>query len=229
MYYPILLNIKDKLCIVIGGGNVAEQKIKGLLRCEALVRVISAHIHPSIHELINKGEKIEWIKREYHNGDLQGAVLVIGATDDSKINNDLKKEAKMLRIPANIVDAPSDCDFILPSVISRGHLQLSISTNGKSPGFSKVFREHLEQIIDKDYERLLNILGDVRQIVLERYNNHLIRKKLLIYLARSYKQVMDDIHMCKKDELIVQKWEGILKDYRDKIDERVQDCFLEAD
>ncbi|MEM7828717.1 MAG: bifunctional precorrin-2 dehydrogenase/sirohydrochlorin ferrochelatase [Candidatus Aenigmatarchaeota archaeon] len=161
-YYPINLNIKGKKCLVIGGGGVAERKVEVLLKCGALVTVISPTITERIRELVEDG-KIEYICRSYRRGDLNGYFLAISATDSSEVNDQVWKEAEEIGLLLNVVDNPEKCHFTVPSVIQRGDLLITISTSGKSPALSRKLREDLERIIGDEYGIFLDILGSIRK------------------------------------------------------------------
>ena len=160
-YYPINLNIENRMCIVIGGGKVAERKILSLLDCKADVTVISPKVTRFIKKLSNES-KICILKRDFRKGDLKGAFMVIAATNSSRINYKIFQEANKKNILVNIVDSPEFCDFIMPSSIRRGDLLITISTGGKAPALSKKLRIMLEEIIGKEYGKILEKLSDFR-------------------------------------------------------------------
>lgn len=161
-YYPAFLNLKDKPCIVIGGGEVAERKIKALLDAEASVTVISPELTPSLKELSKKG-RIKHISRPYKRGDLEGAFLVIAATSDMEVNRDVYEEASDR--PVNVVDVPELCTFIVPSVIRKGDLTIAISTSGTSPALARAIREQLEETIPEEIAEVLDLLRSLRPVL----------------------------------------------------------------
>lgn len=169
-YYPINLNIKNKRCLVVGGGLVAERKVEKLLSAGAKVVVVSARLTPKLGKLSRKG-RIESIARNYRKGDLKGAVLAFGATNDSKVNRRILQEAREEGVLLNSVDDPKNCDFTVPSMVSRGDLLISISTGGKSPALSQKIRKELEESFGKEYEILLNLLSAVRERLIEMGSN----------------------------------------------------------
>lgn len=164
-YYPLCLNISGKRCVVVGGGNVAERKVRRLLECGARVEVIAMALTPALEALKGEG-RIVHRDGPYEGSFLSGACLVIGATDDGNVNGQIAEDARRLGIPVNIVDDPARCDFILPSVVEQGDLQISISTGGKSPALARKLREELEGRYGPEYAVLLDILGDLRRKVL---------------------------------------------------------------
>ncbi|MCL4459954.1 MAG: bifunctional precorrin-2 dehydrogenase/sirohydrochlorin ferrochelatase [Chloroflexi bacterium] len=161
-WYPIYLNLKQKRCVVVGGGGVAERKVNALLSCGAEVTVISPTLSPGLQELAAKGQ-IRAITRSYQREDLEGAVLAIAATNRAGINAAIRQDARSFGVLVNVVDDPSLCDFIVPAVIHRGDLTICISTGGRSPALARMAREGLEQSIGPEYGHLLTLLAKVRQ------------------------------------------------------------------
>lgn len=164
-YYPVFLDLKERLCVVVGGGRVAERKIKILLRTGARVRVISPRLTDSLARL-KKRKKISHLPRTYRRGDLRGSFLVIGATDERSVNERVFREAAAGRIPVNVVDDPAHSSFIVPSVVQKKDLLVAISTSGKSPALARLLRQKLGKEIGPEYERLLKLLGKVREKLL---------------------------------------------------------------
>jgi precorrin-2 dehydrogenase/sirohydrochlorin ferrochelatase len=160
-YYPVFLDIRDKKCVIVGGGEVAARKAERLLDCGAKVFIISPQLTPELAALKEK-DIISHIATEYTGDLINGAALVIGATDDEKTNAAISLDARSKRIPVNIIDDPQKCDFILPSLVQRGDLAITIGTGGKSPALARHMREELESKYGKEYEIFLNILGNLR-------------------------------------------------------------------
>lgn len=161
-YYPIFLDIAGKKCVVVGGGDVAARKVKRLSDCGAKVFVVSPELTPELATL-KAGNGIEHIATHYDIQHLAGAVLIIGATDNDKINEAISNDARNLGIPVNIVDDPQKCDFILPSVVERGDLTMACSTGGNSPALARRLREELESAYGEEYGTLLKLLGQLRE------------------------------------------------------------------
>jgi len=160
-YYPVFLDIKDKICVIVGGGEVALRKAERLLDCGAKVTIISPKLTPELSALNDKG-LISHVSAEYSGDLIDKAALVIGATDDEKTNARISQDARAKIIPVNIVDDPQKCDFILPAIAQRGDLVMAIGTGGKSPALARYLREELEKQYGREYEILLNILGNLR-------------------------------------------------------------------
>ena len=164
-YYPIFLDIKRKPCVVIGGGNVAERKVLSLLDAGARVLVISPELTPALKKLASK-KKIGYCPKSYERGDLKGFFLAYSATNNSRVNKAVFKEAKEQAVLLNVVDVPELCNFIVPAVVDRGDLLIAISTSGKSPAMAKKIRQQLEKEFGSEYGVFLGIMGKVRDKLL---------------------------------------------------------------
>ncbi|MDH4231397.1 MAG: bifunctional precorrin-2 dehydrogenase/sirohydrochlorin ferrochelatase [Nitrospirota bacterium] len=140
-YYPAFLDLEGKKAVVVGGGRVAERKVLTLLRAGAEVTVVS----PALTERLQKekeAKRIRQVPRSYRQGDLDGSFLVIAATDSPEVNKKVAGDAPGL---LNVVDVPSECNFIAPSVVQRGPLVFAISTGGTSPALAKTVRKEIEK------------------------------------------------------------------------------------
>jgi siroheme synthase-like protein len=166
-YYPIFLEMKDRRCVVIGGGAVAERKVEGLVAVGANVTVISPAITDGLQDLLAQSA-IRHVAREYRAGDRAGYDLVFVATDNSENNATVSNEARSLRIWVNSADDPDHCDFILPAVIRRGDLAVAVSTGGVSPAVTRAIREELDEYFNADYARFVQIAGEVRRELREK-------------------------------------------------------------
>ena len=164
--YPISLQVENRLCLVVGGGAVAERKVQSLLECGALLRLISPEITPGIRRLINTG-KIEYTQGRYSREHLRGVFLVVGATDCEKTNQQISTDSNEMGLLFNIVDDPSRCNFYVPAVVKRGSLQIAVSTDGKSPLLARKIREQLEPLFPDEFEDVVNLLGDLRQKIIQ--------------------------------------------------------------
>ncbi len=164
-FYPICLDLVERPCVVVGGGRVAERKVMGLRSCSAQVSVISPELTESLLQLRSDGS-IQWINREYESGDLQGAFLVIAATDDEETQKQVYEEAASLNILLNVADVPQRCNFILPATMRQGDLVISVSTAGKSPAVARKLRMELEKRYGAEYKTLVDILGAIRPDIL---------------------------------------------------------------
>ena len=141
-YYPVFLDLQGKQCVVFGGGGAAEGKVAKLKDAGAKVTVVSPEVTESIRAAAQVGE-LEWCPRKYHPGDLAGAFLGIAATNIRSVNQQIFQEAQDLGVLLNVVDQPSQCTFIAPSIINRGPVTLAISTGGASPALARKLRQSL--------------------------------------------------------------------------------------
>ncbi len=166
-YYPILIDLRGKTVVVVGGGQVAQRKIVTLLEHRADVFVIARDLSPTLRDHV-EGGRITWIGHEYDEEDLNGAFLVIAATDSMDLNRRVSEDAKRKGILINAVDQPADCSFIVPSVLRRGDLLIAVSTSGSSPMLAKKIRRTLEEQFGEEYEMFLNLMGALRKEILAR-------------------------------------------------------------
>ena len=173
---------------------MAERKVERLLACGACVEVIGKALTPVLAGWAGEG-RIVHRESDYGESFLSGASLVIGATDDGTVNDQIARDARARAIPVNIVDDPALCDFILPSVVERGDLVIAISTSGKSPALSKKIRQELEETYGLEYAVLLDILGELRERVFAAGRSSAENRECFGALVRS--DVLDDIRLKK--------------------------------
>ena len=166
-YYPIFLDIRNRNCLVVGGGEVGTRKVNTLMACGAKVTVISPVISPQLTTLCDQGQIVAK-SRTYRHTDLDGMFLVISATDDDALNRSISREAEHRQMLCNIADQPDKCNFILPSIINRDDLTIAISTAGQSPAFAKHLRQQLSTQFGPEYGRFLALMGAIRQHLLSR-------------------------------------------------------------
>ena len=164
-YYPVNLDMTNKRCVVVGGGDIAERKVERLLECGAQVTVVSKSLTPVLKARKKTGQ-MDHIDRDYEDQALDGAFMVIGATDRNDVNERISKDAMARGLLVNIVDDPDRCNFILPSLVQQGDLSIAISTGGKSPALAKKLRKELEKQYGPEYQTLLVIMGILRKRIL---------------------------------------------------------------
>jgi precorrin-2 dehydrogenase/sirohydrochlorin ferrochelatase len=166
-YYPLYLNVSEKRCVVVGGGDVAERKVMKLIECDAEVIVVSSAVTPGLEAMI-KGKIIHHVSDDYEREYIEGAFIVVGATDRDEVNEQIYRDSQDMGILVNIVDDPKRCDFIVPSIVRTGDLAIAISTGGKSPIMAKRLREELETTYGPEYGILLEIMGALREKMITR-------------------------------------------------------------
>jgi precorrin-2 dehydrogenase/sirohydrochlorin ferrochelatase len=163
--YPItLVSLQQARCLVIGGGQVAARKVAGLRAAGARPVVISPDLCQALEQQARDGD-VEVIDRAYLPGDLNGAHLVIAATDDPATNEAVWQEAQTAGCLVNVVDDPARCNFHVPAIVRRGALTVSVSTGGSSPLLARRIRQALDQQFDTAYEPYLALLADMRPVV----------------------------------------------------------------
>ena len=160
-YYPAFLDVRDRKCVVIGGGHIGEDKVRRLLECGANVMVISPSVTDGVRQLADEG-RVTHDQRDYLAGDLEGAFVAIAATDDNRVNTAVAGEAKERNVLLNVVDVTHLCTFIAPSVVRRGDIAVATSTGGASPALARKFREELSQSRLLEYADLAPLLADAR-------------------------------------------------------------------
>jgi precorrin-2 dehydrogenase/sirohydrochlorin ferrochelatase len=176
-YYPIFLDLNNQNILVVGGGGVAERKIKNLLQYSCTLYISSPHLTPYLRQLIAE-KKIYRIPHESIDTYMKDAFMVIAATDDSEVNKIIASRAKKHNLLVNAVDQPKDCNFIMPSIVKRGNLQIAISTGGKSPALAKKIRKNLEHSFPSAYDTFIELLGIIRKKLLSQ-NQPTSRNKLI--------------------------------------------------
>jgi precorrin-2 dehydrogenase/sirohydrochlorin ferrochelatase len=143
-YYPVFLVLRERPCLIIGGGEVAERKTLSLLEAGADVTVVSPTLSPKLAELA-RTQKVRHLPRTFEEHDLAGIFLVIAATDSPEINASVARLCRKKHVLVNVAAPPEESSFIVPSVVERGDLVIAISTSGDSPGLSKRIRRELEE------------------------------------------------------------------------------------
>ncbi|MDP3767716.1 MAG: bifunctional precorrin-2 dehydrogenase/sirohydrochlorin ferrochelatase [Dehalococcoidia bacterium] len=161
VYYPVFLDLRGRSCLVIGGGKEAQRKVEGLLAAEGRVTVVSPALTDGLQQLL-EAERIEWVQREYRDGDVEGYDVCMVATDDGAVNAQVAAEGKRRRVWVNAADDPGNCDFILPAVIRRGTITVAASTGGASPALARRLREELEAYLTEEMPALAELLKEVR-------------------------------------------------------------------
>lgn len=185
---PIFLNLEGRRCLLVGAGTVALDKIGSLLKTGVRLRVVAPRAKDEVRQLAREG-KLEWIERTFDAADLEGNYIVIAATDSPEVNTAVYEAAVERGIPCNSVDDIPNCDFFFGSVVSRGDLQIAISTAGESPAAAQRLRREIDAQLPEDLGPWLKNLGALRREVLSIHPRGEERKLLLHQLAQ--RQVCD--------------------------------------
>ena len=169
-FLPVFLDLKQRPCVVIGGGDVASRKITLLLNAGALVTVYAPSLCESLQRWVVEG-KIRHVAQEFRPEILESCVLVIAATDDTAVNRQVSETAKARGIPVNVVDQSALCTFIMPSIIDRSPVIVAVSTSGSSPVLARLIRARLETLIPAGYGRLARLVSAFRDKVKQRFTH----------------------------------------------------------
>ncbi len=169
-FLPIFMNIRNRPCLVVGGGEVAARKAALLLRAGARVHVVAPEAGASFQDWLAEG-RITHRAGEFQDHDVDGFTLVIACTDDNDVNRRAHAAATARDIPVNVVDTPSLCTFIMPSIVDRSPVVAAVSTGGASPVLARLIRSRLETLIPSAYGRLARLAADFREQVKARFKN----------------------------------------------------------
>ena len=169
-YFPIFIHIKNRPCLVVGGGSIAARKVALLRKAQADVTVVSPELCAELQKL-NDEQHISHISREFEEFDLETCVLVIAATNQRVVNQRVSELANQLRLPVNVVDNPDLCSFIMPSIIDRSPVVIAVSTGGSSPVLARLIRTKLEGSIPSAYGRLAKLVEGFRDKVKTAFPN----------------------------------------------------------
>jgi len=178
MSFPIFLNLKCRLCTVVGGGEVAARKAAALLREGAHIRVVSPEMSDEMKALL-VSPHLTAIEREYRSGDLQDSILAFAATDRPDVNAAVYDEAEARGIPVNVADDPPHCTFYMPATVHRHPITIAISTEGLSPALARHLRERIEDAVPVAYAHLARLLGRLRPELLAAVSSQHERKDRL--------------------------------------------------
>lgn len=159
----MMVDIRNRKVVVIGGGKIATKRIESLLRFQPNITVVSPVLEASLHALVKSGE-IEHIARAFQMGDVQGALLVIAATDDAVINQLVKESCNVNQL-LNIVDDPANSSFHFPAMYEKNEITIAVTTSGISPMLAKNLRDNFAAIVDGIEPEYLLFLKEVRRLV----------------------------------------------------------------
>lgn len=176
-YFPLFLDLTNKAVLVVGGGEVACRKIDALLRAGARVTIVSPQVAHSLQLLADEG-KVEWIQNFYSPQILEKKYLQVWATTDNPtLNHQVHKDAKNMGILVNVVDDQPYCDFITPSMLDRGRIQIAISSGGASPILVRNIRETLESVLPQNLSLLADFGASKRNSIKEQLPSVDLRRK----------------------------------------------------
>lgn len=167
-YFPIFLDLKNRLCLLVGGGDIATRKGRLLSKAGARLRIVAPEISAELRALAaqNNGEVCE---REYQTSDLNDCVIAIAATDNEALNEIISRDAQLKNLPVNVVDSPALCTYITPAIIDRSPLVIAVSSGGEAPVLARLVRAKLETLIPSNYGKLAQLASHWRDRVKARF------------------------------------------------------------
>lgn len=175
-YLPVFFDIRQRYCLVVGGGKVATRKIRLLLRAGAQIKVVSPTLCDELVDLLQQCSSIAHIAKNFSADQLHDMALVIAATDDQAVNQAVSIAAKQENIPVNVVDCPALCTFIMPSILDRSPIIVAISSSGTSPVLARLLRTRLEALIPSAYGRLAEYAARFREQIRQHFHNQQQRR-----------------------------------------------------
>ena len=181
-FFPMMVKLEGRKCVVVGAGTVAEEKIAGLLPHLARITVVSPLATAKIQKQARAGI-LTWKQRRFAAKDIGGAFLAIAATDSPAVNAAVFRACKARGVLCNSVDDPPNCDFFYPAVVRRGALQIAISTNGRSPALASRLRRELEEQFGPEWADWLGQIGNMRDQILREQTSPIKRREQLLDIA----------------------------------------------
>ncbi len=177
-YYPIYLDLNNRDVLVVGGGAIAEPKAQQLVEAGALVHLVSPTLTAHLAELVERGV-VKHRASRFEQFDLTGMSLVISATDDQEVNEEVARLAISCGLLCNVVDQPALCNFITPALVTRGDLQISVSTGGGSPSLTQRVKREIASLIGEEYGVLLELAAEMRAEAKRRIPDFEQRRRVL--------------------------------------------------
>jgi siroheme synthase-like protein len=156
-FYMACLDLEGRRCLVVGGGTVALEKVRGLLDCGARVKVVTPQIRDELRSL-----DVELVRREYRTSDLEGSFLVVAATSITSLNRRVHRDAEARSLLCNVVDVPDLCSFILPAVVRRDPIAVAVTTGGASPALAQRIRDDIAKLVGPEHAELAQRLRELR-------------------------------------------------------------------
>jgi uroporphyrin-III C-methyltransferase / precorrin-2 dehydrogenase / sirohydrochlorin ferrochelatase len=207
-YLPLFVDLNDRPCLVVGGGEIAARKASLLLKANAKVSIVAPEISASTQNLVDT-QQVTWLQTKFDGAQLTDQKLVIAATDKQAVNQHVYEKAKQQGILVNVADCPELCDFILPSILDRSPIVVAISSGGKSPILARQLRARLETLIPPSYGKLADLVGRYRDAVKAKFSKLSMRRRFWETVLQG--QVADHV-LAGRDEIGEQTLQTILED-----------------
>jgi siroheme synthase-like protein len=196
-YYPIYLDLNNRDVLVVGGGAIAEAKTQQLVEAGARVHLVSPTLTPRLAELVERGV-VTYRAGRFSSLDLTGVSLVISATDDQQVNEEVAQLAASRNLLCNVVDQPALCNFITPALVTRGELQISVSTGGGSPSLTQRVKREIGEVIGEEYGELLELAAEMRAEAKRRIPDFERRRRVLHAFVES--EAIELLRQGRRDE-----------------------------
>ncbi len=184
-YFPFMIELNNERCLIAGGGTVAYRKVCSMLEFGAVVTVVSPEFCPEILELAEHPARLTLIKRCVQPQDIDGAFVVIMATDDEKVNHEMAELCRQQRILVNVVDVKADCGFYFPAIIKDKEVVISVSTGGQSPVLAGTIKRNIESHLGRSYGDIAERMGELREQIKAQIDGEEERKKAFQQMVRS--------------------------------------------
>lgn len=184
-FFPFFTDIEGKLCVIVGGGKVALRKAEKLLPFKPKIKVIAENIDEEFWRFSG----IEFEQKRFRQEDINGALMVIAATDNTVLNREIYRLCSEKHIFINSVDDPENCSFIFPAVVKGENFTIAVSTAGKSPIYARYLKEKIESTLIDDSDEIIQILSSCRKLIKERVHNQEKRK---VIFEKILKQCIED-------------------------------------
>lgn len=197
-YFPMFVQLKNKKCLVIGGGRIALRKIEVLKDFEADVTVIAPEMIPQIRQI----DKIRRIFRTFMEEDFKEAELVVAATDDQRVNSEISEICRQQKIPVNAVDQKEDCSFIFPSYVKEGEVIAAFSSGGQSPLITQYLKEKIKPDLNEELGQIAQTLGSLRSLAKSCIATEQERKAFYRELLQIGLEDIDSLEEQKINEII---------------------------
>jgi len=168
-YFPMFTDLTGRVCLVVGGGRIAEGRTRLLAAHGAVLRLVTPELSEGLTAMVARGEVAELRQRVFAPEDLDGVFLALAATNYREVNAQIAEQAHTRGILCNVADDPAACDVHIPALVRRGELAFAISTGGASPAVTADVRQQLEGLFGPEWGELLGLLGDLREDTKRRY------------------------------------------------------------
>ena len=162
-YLPILVDLRERRCLVVGGGDVAARKVEQLLTAGARVTVVAPRVNARIDELAAQRPAVRVERRPYAPSDLDGVALAFAATDDPALQQEIATQAGAAGVWLNAVDEPERCSFVMPAILDRDPLVVAVSTGGASPALARRIRDDVGERLGPEYDAAVSRLAELRR------------------------------------------------------------------